>query len=141
MRCEPDVVVFDAHGIAHPRRMGLACHLGLVLDRPSIGCAKSVLVGSYEEPPPEAGTWTPLVDRGEVVGAAVRTRQRAKPVFVSCGHRVSLRRAIDVMLQCADSTRIPKPTREADRLVASLKRQAAGAVGGGPCVAGSEHGG
>ena len=123
LRCEPDVVVFDAHGLAHPRRMGLACHLGLVLDRPSIGCAKSVLVGEHAEPPPAAGTWTPLVHQGEVVGAAVRTRDRVKPVFVSPGHRISLERAVALLLRCTDGTRIPKPTREADKLVAALKRE------------------
>jgi deoxyribonuclease V len=122
LRSEPDVAVFDAHGLAHPRRMGLACHMGLLLDRPTIGCAKSVLVGEYDMPPPEAGTWTPLVHEGETVGAAVRTRDRVKPVFVSTGHRISLETAIEVMLACRDGTRIPKPTREADRLVGQLKR-------------------
>jgi deoxyribonuclease V len=114
LRSEPDVLVFDAHGYSHPRRMGLASHLGLVFDKPSIGCAKSVLVGDYEEPPSQAGAWTPLVHGGETVAAAVRTRDGVKPVFVSCGHRVSLETAIRVMLQCTVDTRIPKPTREAD---------------------------
>jgi deoxyribonuclease V len=122
LRAEPDVILFDAHGIAHPRRFGLACHMGLVLDVPSIGCAKSVLVGQYDMPAAEAGSWTPLVDRGETVGAAVRTRDRVKPVFVSPGHRVSLERAVALVLQCTDGTRIPKPTREADRVAGRLKR-------------------
>jgi deoxyribonuclease V len=122
LRCRPDLVLFDAHGYAHPRRMGLASHLGLLLDVPSIGCAKSVLVGEHGLPPPEAGTWTPLVHQGEVVGAAVRTRERVKPVFVSAGHRVSLATAIALTLRCTDGTRLPKPTREADRLVGELKR-------------------
>jgi deoxyribonuclease V len=122
LRSSPDLLVFDAQGYAHPRRLGLASHLGLVLDRPSIGCAKSVLVGEFAEPPPAAGAWTPLVDRGEVVGAALRTRDRVKPIFVSCGHRVSLESAIRLVLACRDRTRVPKPTREADRLVGELKR-------------------
>jgi len=122
LRREPDVLVFDAHGYAHPRRMGLACHLGLVFDRPAIGCAKSVLVGEYEEPAPRAGSWSPLTDRGEVVGAAVRTRSRVKPVFVSIGHRLSLPTAIRLVLACCDGTRIPKPTREADHLCGEVKR-------------------
>ncbi len=123
LRCSPDLLLFDGHGYAHPRRMGLACHLGLVFERSSIGIAKSVLVGQFAEPPPEAGSWTPLVHRDEVVGAAVRTRDRVKPVFVSCGHRVSLATAIRLTLACRDRTRIPKPTREADRLVGERKRQ------------------
>lgn len=118
----PDLVIFDAHGYAHPRRMGLACHLGLVLDVASIGCAKSVLVGEFEEPAPEKGAWTPLVHQRETVGAALRTRDRVKPVFVSQGHRISLPRAVALTLACTDGTRIPKPTREADKLAAALKR-------------------
>ncbi|MFP4058499.1 MAG: endonuclease V, partial [Candidatus Brocadiia bacterium] len=113
----------DAHGYAHPRRMGLACHLGLLLGAPSVGCAKSVLVGEYAMPAPQAGAWTPLRDGDEVVGAALRTRERVKPLFVSCGHRVSLERAVALVLRCTDGTRLPKPTREADRLVGQLKRE------------------
>ena len=120
--CQTDLLVFDAHGLAHPRRMGLACHMGLLLDTPAVGCAKSILVGHCDEPPPEAGTWTPLVHRGETVGAAVRTRDGVKPVFVSPGHRISLERAVATILLCTDGTRIPKPTREADRLAGALKR-------------------
>ena len=126
LRCEPDLFLVDSHGLAHPRRMGLACHMGLVFDRPSIGCAKSVLVGKHEEPPLDAGAWTPLRDGDEVLGAALRTRTRVKPVFVSCGHRVSLGTAIGLLLACRDRTRIPKPTREADRLVGELKRRELG---------------
>lgn len=122
LTCEPDVLIFDAHGYAHPRRLGLASHLGLVFDRPSIGCAKSVLVGTFEEPAKDAGSWTPLIHDGETIGAAVRTRDRVKPVFVSVGHRVSLPTAIRIVLACCDGTRIPKPTREADRLCGEVKR-------------------
>jgi deoxyribonuclease V len=122
LRAEPDVVVFDAHGLAHPRRMGLASHLGLVLGTPSIGCAKSVLVGTFDPPPRAAGTWTPLVHEGETVGAAVRTRDGVKPVFVSQGHRISLATAVGLMLRCSSGYRVPVPTREADRVVGTLKR-------------------
>jgi len=122
VRSEPDLLVFDAHGYAHPRRLGLASHLGLVFDKPSIGCAKSELVGDYEEPSPQAGSWSPLVHQGEVVGAALRTRERVNPVFVSCGHRVSLEAAVRLMLGCSEGYRVPKPTREADKLAAWLKR-------------------
>jgi len=124
LRSEPDVLMFDAHGLAHPRRMGLACHLGLVLDRPSIGCAKSVLVGSHAELPPQAGAHVPLVHKGETVGAAVRTRDRVKPVYVSVGHRVSLPTAVELTLRCCDGYRVPKPTREADRIVRQLRKEA-----------------
>ncbi len=122
LRSEPDVLVFDAHGYAHPRRMGLASHLGIILDRPSIGCAKSVLVGDHDEPPPQAGAWTPLVHDGEVIGAALRTRARVKPVFASVGHRVSLPTAIALLLRCCDGFRVPRPTRLADRLVREMRR-------------------
>lgn len=122
LRCEPDLLVFDAHGYAHPRRMGLASHLGLVLDRPSIGCAKSVLVGEWDEPPREAGAWTPLVHEGETIGAALRTRDGVKPIFVSIGHRVSLATAARLLLQCCDGRRIPKPTRAADQLVRARRK-------------------
>ncbi len=122
LRETPDLLVLDAHGYAHPRRLGLASHLGLVLETPSVGCAKSVLVGHYEEPDQERGSWTPLVDKGETIGAALRTRSRVKPVFVSVGHRVSLPTAVRLMLACSSGFRVPLPTREADKLVGRLKR-------------------
>lgn len=122
LRAEPDLVLFDAHGYAHPRRFGLACHLSVVLDRPGIGVAKSVLVGRYEEPPAAAGTWTPLVDGKETVGAALRTRDRVQPVFISIGHRIDLHTAIKLALACTDGFRVPKPTREADHWAGALKR-------------------
>jgi deoxyribonuclease V len=112
----PDLVMVDGQGRAHPRRFGIACHLGLLLDRPALGCAKSVLVGRYDEPPPEAGAWTPLVHQREVVGAAVRTRAGVKPVFVSVGHRVGLETAVALVLACTRGLRLPEPTRLADQL-------------------------
>jgi deoxyribonuclease V len=126
LRHKPDLIFCDGHGYAHPRRIGIASHLGLLLDRPTIGVAKSVLVGKYSEPRAKVGSTTPLVDSksGEIVGAALRTRQGARPVFVSQGHRISLQRAIELTLATSDGYRIPRPTRDADRWVAAARRHA-----------------
>jgi deoxyribonuclease V len=115
IKVEPDVTVADGHGRAHPRRVGFASHLGLALDRPTIGCAKSVLVGAGPEPKNVRGAWAPLVDRGEVIGAALRTRVNAKPVYVSIGHAVSLERAMELVLACCKGYRLPETTRYAHR--------------------------
>ena len=124
LNVEPDVVLFDGQGYAHPRRLGLASHLGLFLDRPAIGCAKSRLIGQYEEPERVFGAQTPLVDRGEVVGAAVRTRPHHKPLFVSPGHKVSVETAVAITLGCCREGRfLPEPTRLAHELV-TRERQA-----------------
>ena len=112
----PDVVLCDGHGIAHPRRFGIACHIGLLAGVPTIGVAKSRYVGEHAEPEPERGAWAPLVDGGEVIGAALRTRARVRPVYVSVGHRVGLETAIDTVLRCTTRFRLPEPIREADRL-------------------------
>ena len=108
--------------MAHPRRFGIACHLGLLLDRPTIGCAKSILVGEAVEPGAQAGSTAPLVDKGEKVGVALRTRDQVKPIYVTVGHRVSLESAVRIVAQCLDGFRIPKPTREADHWVRDLRR-------------------
>jgi deoxyribonuclease V len=125
LRHAPDLVFCDAHGYAHPRRFGLACHLGLLLDRPTIGCAKSRLIGVEREPAREAGSRTPLTDstngQNETIGAVLRTRDAVRPIYVSQGHRVSLATAIRLTLSVCDGTRIPRPTREADRFVRQLK--------------------
>ena len=119
----PDLVFFDGQGYAHPRRMGLASHLGLVLDLPSIGCAKSRLVGTFEEPARTFGAQSPLVDKGETVGAAVRTRPRRAPLFVSPGHRVSVETAVDLTLAtCRDGRFLPIPTRMAHDAVTAHAR-------------------
>jgi deoxyribonuclease V len=112
----PDVLFCDGQGLAHPRRLGFAAHLGLFLDSPSVGVAKSVLIGTYGEPGPAKGDWSPLMDKDEVIGAAVRTRANTRPIFVSIGHRVSLATAISLILQCTTSFRLPQTTRAADRL-------------------------
>ncbi len=119
---EPDVFLIDGQGIAHPRRLGLAAHLGLFLDKPTIGCAKSRLTGTYEEPAPEKGAHTPLYDGDEVIGAVVRTRTNVKPLFISVGHRCRLEDAIDLTLACAVKYRLPEPTRLAHQTVSRLKR-------------------
>jgi deoxyribonuclease V len=112
----PDVIIVDGQGVAHPRRFGIASHLGLVLGVPTIGCAKSRLCGEYEEPGPDRGDWTPLVHQGETVGAALRTRDRCNVVYVSTGHRIALESAISVVLACAPRYRLPEPQRLADHL-------------------------
>lgn len=123
LKRQPDLLFCDAHGYAHPRRMGLASHLGVYLDRPSIGCAKSILIGSHGLLAQEAGSWTPLFDAGETIGAAVRTRASVNPIYVSQGDRVSLETAIRLTLQVADGFRIPRPTREADHFASEIKRK------------------
>jgi deoxyribonuclease V len=122
LKCEPDAVMFDGQGLAHPRRVGIACHVGLLIERPTLGCAKSVLVGKYEEPPEERGAWTEMIDKGETVGAAVRTKTRVQPIFVSPGHLIDLPGAIRLTLECDGGYRQPEPTRLAHHLVNALRR-------------------
>src|SRR5688500_14972972 len=100
LRVVPDVILCDGQGIAHPRRLGIASHLGVLLDRPTIGVAKSRLCGRYQEPPAQKGAWTPLRDGAEIIGAVLRTRASAKPLFISPGHGVSLETAIDMTMRC-----------------------------------------
>ncbi|MCI0341110.1 MAG: deoxyribonuclease V [Planctomycetales bacterium] len=122
LRRRPDAVLCDGQGLAHPRRFGLACHVGLHLGVPTAGCAKSLLVGEHGELGSRRGSSAPLVHRGEVVGLALRTRDRVRPVYVSVGHRISLEAARDLVLACGRGFRIPEPTRLADLRVASLRR-------------------
>lgn len=110
---EPDLLMVDGQGIAHPRGLGIAAHLGLVLDKPAIGCAKSILVGKHEPLAPERGATSPLVYRGRHVGMAVRTKNKVNPLFVSCGHRVSPETAVRWVLECGRGYRLPEPTRQA----------------------------
>lgn len=118
----PDLFLIDGQGVAHPRRLGLAAHLGLFLDRPTVGCAKSRLIGQFEEPGAEKGAWSPLRDKDEVIGAVVRTRSRVKPLFVSVGHRCRLEDAVLLTLACTTRYRLPEPTRLAHRAVSDFKR-------------------
>lgn len=112
----PDLILCDGQGIAHPRRFGIACHLGVWLDRPAIGVAKSRLIGTHEEPPASKGAWVPLYDKGERIGAVLRTRAHVRPLYVSSGHRVSLESAIDYVLRCTTRYRLPETTRAAHKL-------------------------
>lgn len=119
----PDLVLVDGQGIAHPRGFGLASHLGLWLDVPTVGSAKSRLVGEHKEPGDGSGSWTELYYQGKVVGATVRTRSGVKPIFVSPGHRVGLKPAVRLALLCTAGFRVPEPTRRADHLAEAAKRQ------------------
>lgn len=117
----PDIFMIDGQGIAHPRRLGLASHLGLFFDRPTIGCAKSRLTGSYESVGAEKGSRSLLKDKGQAIGAVVRTRTNVKPVFVSVGNKCLLEDAIKITLACARKYRLPEPTRLAHQMVSKLK--------------------
>jgi deoxyribonuclease V len=116
LRARPDLLICDGQGIAHPRRFGIACHIGLLSGIPSIGCAKSLLVGRHPPLPDERGAYVPLMHQGEQVGVALRTRPGTKPLFVSVGHRVSLATAIEYVMSCTTKYRLPETTRAADGL-------------------------
>ncbi|MBI3822083.1 MAG: endonuclease V [Planctomycetes bacterium] len=109
----PDAVMCDGQGYAHPRRMGLACHLGLWLQIPTFGCAKTRLIGEHDDPAPDAGATTPLRDKGELIGQVVRTKNKTKPVYVSVGNLIDLASAVKLTLQSCCGYRIPEPTRQA----------------------------
>lgn len=119
----PDLLFCDGQGYAHPRRMGLASHLGVILDLPSVGCAKSLLTGQHGSVGSQRGEWSAITDGDETVGAALRTRADCAPMYISPGHRVSLDTALRLTLSVSDGTRVPRPTREADRLVSRTKRE------------------
>ena len=112
----PDLLLVDGQGLAHPRRFGIACHVGVLADLPAVGVAKSRLVGAHEEPGSGRGDRVPLRHRGEVVGVVVRTRANTRPLYVSIGHRISLETAVGYVLRCSLRFRLPEPIREADRL-------------------------
>ena len=116
LRQQPDLVMVDGQGIAHPRRLGIASHLGLWLDLPTIGCGKSILVGHHAHLSEEQGSWVPLVDKGETIGAVVRTRAHVKPMIISLGYRISLATSLRYVLACCKGYRLPEPTRQADKL-------------------------
>nr|WP_041355933.1 deoxyribonuclease V [Nitrosococcus halophilus] len=112
----PDLLLCDGQGVAHPRRFGIACHLGVLTDLPSIGVAKTRLVGQHGPVPDERGGWIPLVDKGETVGAVLRTRTGVNPIFISVGHRISLVTALHYVMVCTTRYRLPETTRAADKL-------------------------
>lgn len=119
----PDVFMLDGQGVAHPRRLGLASHAGIILDRPTLGCAKSALIGSFDMPGPCAGDVSPLMDGDERIGTVVRTRAGVRPVFVSVGHKLALDEAVRLVLRCCTRYRLPEPTRLADRIVTRAKAE------------------
>jgi len=119
---QPDVVMVDGHGIAHPRRMGIATHFGLVIDTPTLGCAKKILTGKYAMPLPEKGSYSEIKSREEVLGYALRTRTNVKPVFVSPGHLITHIESLQIAQHCAVKYRLPEPTRLAHQLVNRLRR-------------------
>ncbi len=124
LKIAPDLILCDAQGIAHPRRFGLASHLGVLLDVPTIGAAKTRLTGHHDEPPNVKGAWTPLIYGAETIGAVVRTRAGVKPVYVSIGHRVCLNTAIELTLACVTRYRLPETTRHAHHLASAKKDDA-----------------
>jgi deoxyribonuclease V len=119
----PDAVLFDGQGIAHPRRMGIASHLGLWVGRPSVGCGKSKLYGRFEEPGAEAGAMSPLTARGDVIGQVVRTKARVQPVFVSPGHLIDMASAVRLVLATTRGRRLPEPSRLAHEAANALRRR------------------
>ncbi len=123
LRQPPDLLMCDGQGLAHPRRFGIASHLGLLCGLPAVGCAKSRLVGADAEPPFQRGGRAPLRDKGEIIGTVLRTQTGVKPLYVSIGHCIDLPAAEDLVLECALKYRLPEPTRLADRLVAAAKRR------------------
>lgn len=127
----PDLILCDGQGIAHPRRLGIASHLGLLLDVPAIGVAKSRLVGEHRAVPNERGAWVALCDGEQVIGAVLRTRAGVKPVYVSSGHRVSLQSAVNYVMACTTRYRLPETTRWAHRLASGAPAQIARALRAG----------
>jgi deoxyribonuclease V len=119
----PEVILCDGQGQAHPRRLGLASHLGLLFDLPSIGCAKSRLCGDHDEPGPCRGDRAVLRDGREVIGTVLRTRDHVRPLYISVGHRVRLRDAVELVLRCGAGYRLPEPTRQADQRVGRRARE------------------
>lgn len=120
---KPDVIMFDGQGIAHPRGIGIATHMGILLDKPSIGCAKTVLVGDYAEPEETAGSQSPLTKEGAELGVALRTKNHVEPVFVSIGHKIDLKTAIKIALECTRGYRLPEPIRQAHIMSNKLRER------------------
>ena len=125
LKTKPDCLIVDGQGIAHPRRLGIASHIGLLIDKPTVGCAKSRLIGTFDEPGSKKGSFSPLVDSDEEIGVVLRTRTDVKPVYVSVGHKCTLNDAISVVLQCTTKYRLPEPSRLAHQLVGQSKTRLA----------------
>jgi deoxyribonuclease V len=125
LKQKPDLILVDGQGIAHPKRFGIASHLGVLSGLPTIGVAKSRLIGSHDPLPEEKGNWVPLLDRGEKIGAVLRTRSRVKPLYVSIGHRIRLSTAIDYVMKCLTRFRLPETTRWAHKLVTERAKRRA----------------
>ncbi len=125
LKNKPDLLILDGHGIAHPRRFGIACHVGVLLNVPTFGIGKKKLYGDYEEPGTKRGLVTPLVAKKDkkIIGSVVRTKNKVKPVFVSVGNKIDLKTAVVIALNCDTGYRIPEPTRQADKYVAELKKE------------------
>ena len=123
LKQKPDLILCDGQGLAHPRRLGIACHLGLLLDIPTIVVGKTRLIGKHEEPPNEKGSWVPLMDKGEEIGAVLRTRVNVKPLYISLGHRISLTSAVDYVMHSISRYRLPETTRWAHRLASGDQTQ------------------
>jgi deoxyribonuclease V len=122
---KPDLLLCDGQGIAHPRRFGIASHLGVLCDIPAIGVAKTRLIGSHDDIPEKKGAWTPLHHKGEIIGAVLRTRENVKPLYISPGHRISLETAIDYVMACITKYRLPETTRWAHRLASGMAQGSA----------------
>ncbi|NOZ62960.1 MAG: deoxyribonuclease V [Calditrichaeota bacterium] len=123
LQCTPDLIIFDGQGIAHRKKMGIAAHLGVLLDIPSIGCAKSRLIGNFDDPAPDKGSFSPLFYHGERIGAVVRTRKGTKPVFVSPGQKITIPEAITWVLKCCPKYRVPEPVRQSHLAVNRFKKK------------------
>lgn len=121
LNTEPDALIFDGMGRAHPRRLGIAAHMGLWLDKPTAGCGKTLFVGKYVEPPVERGAHAPLVDKGEQVGVILRTRERTRPVFISPGHLIDLPSAVELVMRCTGKYRLPEPIRAAHHAAGAVE--------------------
>lgn len=123
LKNKPDLILFDGQGIAHPRGIGIASHIGVLLNIPTIGCAKSRLVGEYDEPGSKKGNWTYLYHDGKGIGAALRTRDNVRPLFVSPGHMIDIKSSVEIVMHCISRYRIPEPLRRADHLSRLHKTQ------------------
>jgi len=123
LKRKPDIILFDGQGIAHPKRLGIASHVGVLLNIPTIGCAKSRLVGTYKEPGPKKGTCSSLLYKKEIVGVVLRTNDNVKPLFVSPGHRIDIQGSMEIVLACSQRYRLPEPLRWADFLSKKIKRE------------------